>query len=153
MIPRFWLSMIVPQPAFLLPLHSRKLDMMWMLRLKDKRVSPKSRYSNHPVSFWMSNITDMSGYAVCRQVQQSILEHQVYIILISAKNAPLDLSYGMRQGAHGCLPKPFSAEVLIQAVWEGVPRTFTSNCSPLFFLNFTTKRAASVPGAYSSSGC
>jgi twitching motility two-component system response regulator PilH len=78
-------------------------------------------------------LPDMSGYAVCRQVQQSILEHQVYIILISAKNAPLDLSYGMRQGAHRYLPKPFSAEVLIQAVWEGVPEPLRQTVLHSFF--------------------
>jgi CheY-like chemotaxis protein len=78
-------------------------------------------------------LPDMSGYAVCRQVQQSILEHQVYIILISTKNAPLDLSYGMRQGAHRYLPKPFSAEVLVQAVWEGVPEPLRQTVLPSFF--------------------
>ena len=66
-------------------------------------------------------LPDISGYAVCRQVQQSILEHQIYVILISAKNAPLDQSYGLRQGANRYLPKPFTAENLVQAVWEGVP--------------------------------
>jgi CheY-like chemotaxis protein len=54
-------------------------------------------------------------------VQQSMPENTVYIILISSKNAPLDQSYGLRQGAHRYLPKPFTAEILVQAVWEGVP--------------------------------
>jgi response regulator of citrate/malate metabolism len=48
-------------------------------------------------------------------------QNMVYIILISSKNAPLDQSYGLRQGAHRYLPKPFSAEAIVQAVWEGVP--------------------------------
>lgn len=66
-------------------------------------------------------LPDISGYAVCRHVQQSMSRDMIYIILISSKNAPLDQSYGLRQGAHRYLPKPFSAEAIIQAVWEGVP--------------------------------
>ncbi len=66
-------------------------------------------------------LPDISGYAVCRQIQQSMPHNAVYIILISAKNAPLDRSYGLRQGAHSYLPKPFTAEALVQAVWEGIP--------------------------------
>ena len=65
-------------------------------------------------------LPDISGYAVCRQVQQSVLEHQIYVILISAKNTQLDQSYGLRQGAHCYLPKPFTAEDLVQTVWEGI---------------------------------
>ncbi|MGH2493487.1 MAG: response regulator transcription factor [Ktedonobacteraceae bacterium] len=66
-------------------------------------------------------LPDMSGYAVCRQVQQSMLHNSMHIILISAKNAPLDQRYGLSQGANRYLPKPFTAGELIQAVWEGVP--------------------------------
>jgi len=66
-------------------------------------------------------LPDISGYAVCRNVQQGMLEQSIYIILISTKNAPLDQSYAMRQGANRYLPKPFTAEILVQAVWEGVP--------------------------------
>ena len=84
-------------------------------------------------------LPDMSGYAVCRQLQQSILEHQIYVILISAKNAPLDQSYGLRQGAHRYLPKPFTAEDLVQAVLGGSSWTFTSNRSSLYLLNPTSK--------------
>lgn len=66
-------------------------------------------------------LPDMSGYAVCRQVQQSMLQNSIHIILISAKNAPLDQRYGLSQGANRYLPKPFTAQDLVQAVWEGVP--------------------------------
>jgi CheY-like chemotaxis protein len=66
-------------------------------------------------------LPDISGYAVCRHVQQSMSRNTPYIILISAKNAPFDQIYGLRQGAHRYLPKPFTAETLVQAVREGVP--------------------------------
>jgi CheY-like chemotaxis protein len=78
-------------------------------------------------------LPDISGYAVCRQVQQSILEHQIYVILISAKNTPLDQSYGLRQGAHRYLPKPFTAEDLVQVVWEGIPGHLCQTILPSTF--------------------
>jgi CheY-like chemotaxis protein len=66
-------------------------------------------------------LPDISGYAICRHIQQHLPRNTVYIILISAKNAPFDQSYGLRQGAHRYLPKPFTAETLVQTVQEGVP--------------------------------
>lgn len=66
-------------------------------------------------------LPDISGYAVCRYVQQLMPRNPLYIILISAKNEPLDRHYGLRQGANRYLPKPFTATELVQAVWEGVP--------------------------------
>ena len=78
-------------------------------------------------------LPDISGYAVCRHVQQCMLEHTVYIILISTKNASLDQSYGLRQGAHCYLPKPFTTEALVQAVWEGVPGPLRQTVLHSFF--------------------
>ena len=66
-------------------------------------------------------LPDISGYAICRHLQQHMPRNTIYIILISAKNAPFDQSYGLRQGAHRYLPKPFTAEALVQTVREGVP--------------------------------
>jgi twitching motility two-component system response regulator PilH len=79
-------------------------------------------------------LPDISGYAICRYVQQHLPWNKVYIILISAKNAPLDQSYGLRQGAHRYLPKPFTAEQLVQMVREGIPvplhHSIRANFSP-----------------------
>jgi CheY-like chemotaxis protein len=66
-------------------------------------------------------LPDISGYAICRHLQQHMPRNTIYIILISAKNAPFDQSYGLSQGAHRYLPKPFTAEALVQTVREGVP--------------------------------
>jgi CheY-like chemotaxis protein len=66
-------------------------------------------------------LPDISGYAICRHLQQHMPRNTIYIILISAKNAPFDQSYGLSQGAHRYLPKPFTAEALVQMVREGVP--------------------------------
>ncbi len=79
-------------------------------------------------------LPDISGYAVCRYVQQLMPRNSVYIILISAKKEPFDRHYGLRQGANRYLPKPFTAEELVQVVWEGVPlpmpRTVNSTLAP-----------------------
>ncbi len=66
-------------------------------------------------------LSDTSGYAICRQIRQKISGKQVPIILTSTKASPLDQSYGLQQGAQGYLPKPFTAEQLIQAVHEVLP--------------------------------
>lgn len=77
-------------------------------------------------------LPDISGYAICRYVQQHMPWNKVYIILISAKNAPLDQSYGLRQGAHRYLPKPFTAEQLVQMMQEGIPAPLHHSIRPRF---------------------
>ncbi|SRR6266436_4300567 len=80
-------------------------------------------------------LPDTSGYAVCRHIRQRSPENWVYIILISTKDTPLDQSYGLRQGADRYLPKPFSAETLVQELWQGVPGRFRSAVlSPYSFI-------------------
>jgi CheY-like chemotaxis protein len=101
-------------------------------------------------------LPDISGYAVCRHVQQRVPRNSLYIILISAKNAPFDQHYGLSQGANRYLPKPFTAEDLVQAVWEGVPQPLrnivphtTSSASPT---DATTKLLALMPRRVSNRG-
>jgi len=74
----------------------------------------------------------ISGYAICRSLQQSMPHHVPYIILISTKNTPFDRSYGLRQGAHCYLPKPFTEQDLVQAVREGVPQPLSQSIRPRF---------------------
>lgn len=69
-------------------------------------------------------LPDISGYAVCRRIRQSIPEQIVRILLVSTKDAPLDRSYGLRQGADSYLSKPFTTEVLLQEVWQITPEIF-----------------------------
>ncbi|MBV9230175.1 MAG: response regulator [Chloroflexi bacterium] len=66
-------------------------------------------------------LPDISGYAICRYVRQSIPAYTVPIILISSKKALLDASYGLRQGADRYLPKPFTAQTIVKMVWEVIP--------------------------------
>jgi len=75
-------------------------------------------------------LPDINGYTVCRHVRQQFGQQLPHIILISSKDAPLDQYYGLRQGADRYLPKPFTEETLLQAVWEGVPATHRQAVSP-----------------------
>jgi two-component system, chemotaxis family, response regulator PixH len=79
-----------------------------------------------------ARLPDMSGYAVCRFVRQIFPQHMLRIILISARNTPIDQIYAMRQGADRHLQRPFSQETLIQTVWEVLPEPFHSAVSPDF---------------------
>jgi DNA-binding response OmpR family regulator len=75
-------------------------------------------------------LPDISGYALCRHVRQSMPGYRVPIILISSRRAPLDKIYGLRQGADRYLPKPLSAETLIQVVWEVIPEALRGEVLP-----------------------
>lgn len=101
-------------------------------------------------------LPDISGYAVCRYVQQMVSRNRLYIILISAKNEPLDRHYGLRQGANRYLPKPFTAEALVQTVWEGVPlpapRTVSSTLAPITDENAAVKLSELLPRRASNQG-
>lgn len=101
-------------------------------------------------------LPDISGYAVCRYVQQMVSRNRLYIILISAKNEPLDRHYGLRQGANCYLPKPFTAEELVQTVWEGVPlpapRTVSSTLAPITDENAAVKLTELLPRRASKQG-
>jgi chemotaxis family two-component system response regulator PixH len=72
-------------------------------------------------------LPDTSGYTLCRHLRQNAPTQKLPLILISSKSAPLDVNYGLRQGANGYLPKPFTAEALLQKVWEVVPETLRSS--------------------------
>jgi chemotaxis family two-component system response regulator PixH len=66
-------------------------------------------------------LPDTNGYELCRYIRQDARWQRLPLILISSKNAPLDVMYGLRQGADRYLPKPFTSEALIQEVWEVFP--------------------------------
>ena len=72
----------------------------------------------------------ISGYAICRHLRQRLQHQMPHIILISTKDAPLDQHYGLLQGANRYLPKPFTEETLLQAVWEGIPTAVRPAVAP-----------------------
>jgi CheY-like chemotaxis protein len=92
-----------------------------------------------------AHLPDMSGYAVCRFVRQRFPEHMLRIILISARNTPLDQVYGMRQGADRQLHIPFSQETLVQTVWEVLPEPFHSALPPAFISRTLTVSVELTP--------
>jgi DNA-binding response OmpR family regulator len=69
-------------------------------------------------------LPDISGYALCRQIRQSPSGRTLPLILMSSKGGPLDVRYGLRQGADRYLSKPFPAETLLQTVREVIPESF-----------------------------
>jgi DNA-binding response OmpR family regulator len=60
----------------------------------------------------------MNGYSVCRQLRALDPEHDLSIIMVSSKSAPIDQSWGLRQGADRYLPKPFTEAQLLEMIKE-----------------------------------
>ncbi|HYU75555.1 MAG TPA: response regulator [Ktedonobacteraceae bacterium] len=63
----------------------------------------------------------INGFEVCRRLRASDPDHRLLIILVSTKNTPVDQRWGLRQGADRYLPKPFTAEALVQVVGDVLP--------------------------------
>jgi len=74
-------------------------------------------------------LPDMSGYAICRRVRQSLPEEMMRIFLMSSQEATLDQSYGIRQGADQYLSQPLTAEALLLEIWECLPDDLRSAVS------------------------
>jgi DNA-binding response OmpR family regulator len=60
----------------------------------------------------------VSGFGVCRQLRAIDPQRNLSIIMVSSKNTHMDQTWGLRQGADRYLPKPFTEEILLQAVEE-----------------------------------
>lgn len=67
-------------------------------------------------------LPDVSGFQACRHFRASVPKQALSIILISTKNTNLDKTWGMRQGADDYLVKPFSEEILLQAVQNALAK-------------------------------
>ena len=57
-----------------------------------------------------------NGFQVCRKLKQSEASRHIPVILISAKNTPLDKKWGLQQGADLYITKPFDKEELLMGV-------------------------------------
>lgn len=57
-----------------------------------------------------------NGFQLCRRLKQMEQCRDIPIILISAKNTPLDRRWGLQQGADLYMTKPFSREELLASV-------------------------------------
>jgi DNA-binding response OmpR family regulator len=75
-------------------------------------------------------LPDISGYALCRQIRHNSSGQRLPLIFISSKGDPLDVRYGLRQGADRYLTKPFTADTLLQTVWEVIPEPFRHIAPP-----------------------
>jgi CheY-like chemotaxis protein len=57
-----------------------------------------------------------NGFQVCRRLKQMDQSRHIPIILISGKSTPLDVRWGLQQGADLYITKPFSKEELLSSV-------------------------------------
>jgi CheY-like chemotaxis protein len=63
----------------------------------------------------------MGGFEICRRLRSREALRALPIIMVSTKNTPVDLAWGLRQGANRYLPKPFTEDMLLNAVNELLP--------------------------------
>jgi DNA-binding response OmpR family regulator len=57
-----------------------------------------------------------NGFQLCRQLKQMEQTRNIPIILVSVKNTPLDMRWGLQQGAAMYLAKPFDTHELVAGV-------------------------------------
>lgn len=69
----------------------------------------------------------INGYTICRQVRARDPGHIVPIVIVSAKSSALDQNYALSLGADRYLAKPFTEEMLLQAVWELLPTSIRAS--------------------------
>ena len=62
-----------------------------------------------------------NGYTICRQVRAQDPQHILPILFVSEKNSLFDRNYGLSLGADQYLAKPFTQEMLVQAVSSLLP--------------------------------
>src|SRR5919199_880354 len=58
----------------------------------------------------------MSGFELCRRIKQHPATASVPIVICSSKDQEIDRLWGMRQGAHAYLTKPFTREQILRAI-------------------------------------
>lgn len=63
-----------------------------------------------------------NGYDILRKLRKKPSTADIPVVLVSSKNEPADVEWGLRQGAAGYLPKPFTDADLINAVTEALAR-------------------------------
>lgn len=76
-------------------------------------------------------LPDTNGYAICRRVRAIDPQHTIFIVFVSTKNTPFDRTYGLSLGADQYLAKPFTGEVLVQAVGNLLPSHVRPVTAPL----------------------
>ncbi|NEO32482.1 MAG: response regulator [Symploca sp. SIO3C6] len=65
----------------------------------------------------------LSGFELCRCLKKNAVTARLPVIICSSKDQEIDRIWGLRQGAHAYLTKPFSQQQLIRTVNEVLART------------------------------
>jgi len=58
----------------------------------------------------------ISGYEVCKQIRKNKSSHELPVLMLTAKNQPHDIAYGLDIGANDYLTKPFEKAELMARV-------------------------------------
>ncbi len=77
------------------------------------RLLPRERFD---VAIVDINMPDIHGLEVIKLIRASKAHHDVPLLVISSEGAARDRARGMSLGADDWLDKPFSAELLIEAI-------------------------------------
>ncbi|NER29550.1 MAG: response regulator [Symploca sp. SIO1C4] len=64
----------------------------------------------------------LSGFELCRCLKKNAVTARLPVIICSSKDQEIDRIWGLRQGAHAYLTKPFSPQQLIRTVNEVLAR-------------------------------
>jgi diguanylate cyclase (GGDEF)-like protein len=70
---------------------------------------------------------EMDGYELCKFLKSKPIYQDIYILMISAKAKPEEITIGMGFGADDYLTKPFNPEVLIDRVKMGLATVEANN--------------------------
>ncbi|OUC16378.1 MAG: two-component system response regulator [Alkalinema sp. CACIAM 70d] len=62
----------------------------------------------------------MSGFEFCRSLRKHPETANVPVILCTSKSQDIDRLWGMKQGANAYITKPFTREVLLQAIQQAI---------------------------------
>ena len=87
----------------------------------------------------------MSGYEVCRRLREKYSQHDLPVIMLTAKDQVSDLLAGFDAGANDYLTKPFSRDELLTRIRNHLQLTKTTQSFgrfvPLEYLNFLQRKS------------
>lgn len=67
----------------------------------------------------------ISGFELCRKLKRQPETSQVPVVLCSSKKQNVDRLWGMRQGAHAYLTKPYTRDELLTAVEQALEQALS----------------------------
>jgi DNA-binding response OmpR family regulator len=88
-----------------------------VMTASDAKEAIEKAHAERPVCVVLDVVLPgQSGFQLCRHLKQSLEGRDVPVILVSVKKTPLDVQWGLQQGADAYLVKPFSPQELLSTV-------------------------------------